>query len=222
MLAFRVRGGYTSAITVPAKDVFAKPEALDFPEAANLLLAACTAADMLRVVPVEPGQTVVVHGASGAVGVSLLQQLAPLGVRAIGTASERSFDSVRRFGGEPVAYGDGLEARLRELAPDGVDGAFDCVGTDEAVDTSLALVGKDRLVTIAAQGRAENEGFAALGGMRPESAAYRDEVRPHLIDMAARGALIVPMAGTYPLRDAAKALERVGGQHPGGKLALIP
>ena len=222
VLAFRVRGGYTSAITVPAKDVFAKPEALDFPEAANLLLAACTAADMLRVVPVEPGQTVVVHGASGAVGVSLLQQLAPLGVRAIGTASERSFDSVRRFGGEPVTYGDGLEARLRELAPDGVDGAFDCVGTDEAVDTSLALVGKDRLVTIAAQGRGESEGFAALGGMRPESAAYRDEVRPHLIDMAARGALVVPMAGTYPLRDAAKALERVGGQHPGGKLALIP
>ena len=220
VLAFRVRGGYTSAITVPAKDVFAKPEALDFPEAANLLLAACTAADMLRVVPVEPGQTVVVHGASGAVGVSLLQQLAPLGVRAIGTASEHNFDSVRRFGGEPMAYGDGLEARLRELGP--FDGAFDCVGTDEAVDTSLALVSKDRLVTIAAQGRAQNEGFAALGGMSPESAAYRDEVRPQLIEMAARGALIVPMAGTYPLRDAAKALKRIGGQHPGGKLALIP
>jgi NADPH:quinone reductase len=222
VLAFRVRGGYTSAITVPAKDVFAKPDALDFPEAANLLLAGCTAADMLRVVPVEPGQTVVVHGASGAVGVSLLQQLTPLGVRAIGTASERSFDTVRRFGGEPVTYGDGLEARLRELAPDGVDGAFDCVGTDEAVDTSLALVAKERLVTIAAQGRAQSEGFAALGGARPESAAYRDEVRPHIIEMAARGALVVPMAGTYPLRDAAKALERVGGQHPGGKLALIP
>jgi len=220
VLAFRVSGGYTSAITVPAKDVFAKPEALDFPEAANLLLAACTAADMLRVVPVEPGQTVVVHGASGAVGVSLLQQLAPLGVRAIGTASEHNFDSVRRFGGEPMAYGDGLEARLRELGP--FDGAFDCVGTDEAVDTSLALVAKERLVTIAASGRAQDEGFAALGGGRPESAAYRDEVRPHIIDMAARGALIVPMAGTYPLREAAKALERIAGQHPGGKLALIP
>jgi NADPH:quinone reductase len=77
-------------------------------------------------------------------------------------------------------------------------------------------------VTIAAQGRAQDEGFAALGGMRPESAAYRDEIRPHLIEMAARGALIVPMAGTYPLRDAAKALERIGGRHPGGKLALIP
>jgi NADPH2:quinone reductase len=220
VLAFRVSGGYTSAITVPAKDVFAKPEALDFPEAANLLLAACTAADMLRVVPVEPGQTVVVHGASGAVGVSLLQQLAPLGVRAIGTASEHNFDSIRRFGAEPVTYGEGLEARLREHGP--FDAAFDCVGTDEAVDSSLALVGKDRLVTVAAQGRAQQEGFAALGGMNPESAAYRDTVRPQLIEMAARGALIVPMAGTYPLRDAANALERVGGQHPGGKVALIP
>ena len=220
VLAFRVSGGYTSAITVPAKDVFAKPEALDFPEAANLLLAACTAADMLRVVPVEPGQTLVVHGASGAVGVSLLQQLAPLGVRAIGTASEHNFDSVRRFGAEPVTYGDGLEERVREHGP--FAAAFDCVGTDEAVDSSLALVGKDRLVTVAAQGRAQEEGFAALGGMNPESAAYRDQVRPQLIEMAARGALIVPMAGTYPLRDAAKALERVGGQHPGGKLALIP
>ena len=222
VLSFRVRGGYAAAITVPAKDVFAKPDALDFPEAANLLLAGATAADMLRVVPVEAGQTVVIHGASGAVGVSLLQQLAPLGVRAIGTASERSFGTVRRFGGEPVVYGDGLEERLRELAPDGVDGAFDCVGTDESVDTSLALVGKDRVVTIAASGRAEDEGFAAVGGTRPESAAYRDEVRARIIDIAARGELVVPIARTYPLREAAKALELIAGQHPGGKLALIP
>jgi NADPH2:quinone reductase len=220
VLAFRVRGGYAESITVPAKDVFAKPGALDFPEAANLLLAACTAGDMLRVVPVEAGQTVAIHGASGAVGVSLLQLLAPLGVRAIGTASERGFGTVRRFGGEPVTYGDGLEARLREHGP--FDAAFDCVGTDEAVDTSLALVGKDRLVTVAAQGRAQQEGFAALGGMNPESAAYRDEIRGDLIGMAARGELVVPMARTFPLRDAAAALELVGTQHPGGKVALIP
>jgi NADPH:quinone reductase-like Zn-dependent oxidoreductase len=220
VLAFRVSGGYAEAITVPAEDVFAKPDALGFPEAANLLLAACTAGDMLRVVPVEADQTVVIHGASGAVGVSLLQLLAPLGVRAIGTASERSFDTVRRFGGEPVPYGEGLEARLREHGP--IDAAFDCVGTDEAVDASLALAGKDRLVTIAAQGRAQADGFAALGGMNPESAAYRDEIRADLVARAARGELVVPMARTFPLREAAAALELVGGQHPGGKVALIP
>ena len=40
----------------------------------------------------------------------------------------------------PVAYGDGLLDRVRELAPDGVDAAVDAVGTDEALDVSLALV----------------------------------------------------------------------------------
>src|ERR1700742_4022366 len=123
VLAFRVSGGCSSALTVPAAAVFAKPATLDFPEAANLLLVGGTAADMLRVVPAREGTTVVVHGASGAVGVSLLQQLAPLGVRAIGTASPAHFDEVRRFGGEPLTYGDGLEGRLRDLAPEGFSGA---------------------------------------------------------------------------------------------------
>ena len=43
VLAFRVSGGYSSALTVPAADVFAKPATLDFPEAANLLLVGGTA-----------------------------------------------------------------------------------------------------------------------------------------------------------------------------------
>ena len=48
-----------------------------------------------------------------------------------------------------------LAERLVDFA-EGVAAALDCVGTDEAVDTSLALVAKDRLVTIAAQGRAQD------------------------------------------------------------------
>src|SRR6202012_2461447 len=163
-----------------AAEVFSKPATLDFPEAANLLLVGGTAADMLRIVPAEVGTTVVIHGASGAVGVSLLQQLAPLGLRAIGTASLANFDEVRRFGGEPVTYGDGLEERLRELAPDGFS------GTDAAVDVSLALVDPHRLVTIAAAGRAASEGFEVVGAARPDSAAFRDGNRANLVAMAAR------------------------------------
>jgi NADPH2:quinone reductase len=221
VVAYDVPGGYTTRMTVPARDVYAKPDNLDFPEAANLLLVGVTAADMLRVGPVEEGQTVVVHGASGAAGVSLLQQLRPLGVRAIGTASEHNFDLVRRFGGEPVAYGDGLEGRLRELAPDGYAVAFDCVGTDEAVDTSLAMVPKDRLVSIAAFARA-NEGFKLVAGANPDSVEFRNSIRGDVLDLAARGELVVPMGRTFPLRDAAEALAFLAEQHPGGKLALIP
>jgi NADPH:quinone reductase len=222
VLAFRVGGGYSTSLTVAAADVFAKPAPLDFPAAANLLLVGGTAADMLRVVPAEEGTTVVIHGASGAVGVSLLQQLAPLGVRAIGTASPGNFDEVSRFGGEPVAYGDGLGERLRDLAPEGFAAAYDCVGTDEAVDVSLALVAPDHLVTIAASARAADEGFLAVGGANPESAAFRDSNRPALLDLAARGDLVVPVGRTYPLDQAAEALTFLAEGHPGGKIALIP
>jgi NADPH:quinone reductase-like Zn-dependent oxidoreductase len=222
VVAFRVSGGYSSALTVAAADVFAKPATLDFPEAANLLLVGGTATDMLRVVPAQAGTTVVIHAASGAVGVSLLQQLAPLGVRAIGTASPTNFDEVRRFGGEPVAYGDGLEERLRDLAPEGFDAAYDCIGSDEAIDVSLALVAPQRLVTIAAAGRAAAEGFEVVGASRPDSAAFRDSNRASLLAMAARGELVVPVGRTYPLDEAGAALSFLAEGHPGGKLALIP
>jgi NADPH2:quinone reductase len=222
VVAFRVRGGYCSALTVPAADVVAKPATLDFPEAANLLLVGGTAADTLRVVPARAGTTVVIHGASGAVGVSLLQQLAPLGVRAIATASPANFDEVRRFGGEPVTYGVRLEERLRDLAPEGFAAAYDCVGTDEAIDVSLALVAPHRLVTIAAAGRAAEESFEVVGATRPDSATFRDSNRAALIDVAARGELVVPVSRTYPLEEAGAALSFLAEGHPRGKLALIP
>jgi NADPH:quinone reductase len=223
VLAFRVAGGYTTRITVSADDVFAKPASLGFPEAANLLLAGATAAEMLHVTGVTKGDTILVHGASGAVGVSVLQQARLIGARVIGTASPRSFDIVRRFGGDPVTYGDGLEQRVRDEAPEGIAAALDCVGTDEAIDVSLALVeDRNRIVTIAARGRAADDGFPAIGGAMPASAAFRNEIREHLVHLAAEGDLVVPVAKTYPFAEAREALEFLSGEHPGGKLALIP
>jgi NADPH:quinone reductase len=222
VLAFRVSGGYASKLTVPAADVFAKPAGIEHPAAANLLLAGTTAAEMLHVTGVAAGETVVVHGASGAVGVSVLQQARLLGARVIGTAGPDSFDAVRRFGGIPVTYGDGLESRLRELAPDGFAAALDTVGTDEAVDVSLAVVAdRDRIVTIAAMRRANEEGIRVIGGSMPASAAFRDEARARLIALAGEGKLVVPVARTYPLQQAREALAFLQGGHPGGKLALL-
>jgi NADPH:quinone reductase len=222
VLAFRVAGGYASALTVAAKDVFAKPANVGFPEAANLLLAGSTAAEALSVIGAKSGETIVVHGASGAVGVSVLQQARELGVHVIGTSSEARFDVVREFGGIPVKYGDGLEQRVRDAAPEGIAAAIDTVGTDEAIDVSLALVDdRQRIVSIASP-RAEEDGFKGIGGQMPASAKFRDEVRPRLIQLAADGKLAVPIAQTFPLDDALDALNLLSGQHPGGKLALLP
>ena len=90
VLAFRIKGGWATEVTVAAPDVFSKPASLSFGEAANLLLAGCTASEMLHVTGVGEGDTILVHGASGAVGVSVLQQASLLGARVIGTASEAS------------------------------------------------------------------------------------------------------------------------------------
>jgi NADPH:quinone reductase-like Zn-dependent oxidoreductase len=223
VLAFRVLGGWATDLTVPARDVFAKPATLGFGQAANLLLAATTASEMLHVSGVEPGDTVLVHGASGAVGVSLLQQAALIGVRVVGTCSEARFAEVRRFGGEPVAYGDGLAGRVRQVAPEGIAASLDCVGTEEAVDVSLDLVPeRSRIVTIAAKQRGAELGIRVIGGDLPESAAYRDSVRADLVRLAAEGRLQVPMARTYPLEGALEAAELLRGRHPGGKVALLP
>lgn len=223
VLAFRIDGGWATDVTVPGRDVFAKPPSLSFGEAANLLLAGTTAAEMLHVTGVVAGDMILVHGASGAVGVSLLQQAARLGARVVGTASPSNHDVVTRFGGEPVAYGDGLEQRVRDLAPEGVAAALDCVGTDEAVDVSLALVADHgRIVTIAAAERAKQEGIIAIAGAMPASRDYRASVRADVVRWAGTGQLVVPVARTFPLADALEATELLMGKHPGGKLVLEP
>ncbi|HEX5920020.1 MAG TPA: NADP-dependent oxidoreductase [Nocardioides sp.] len=223
VLAYRIRGGWATELTVAAADVFAKPASLSFGEAANLLLVGCTASEMLHVTGVGQGDTILVHGASGAVGVSVLQQAAMIGARVIGTAGENNLETVRRFGGEPVTYGAGLEERVRDLAPDGVVAALDCVGTAEAVDVSLALVAdRGRIVTIAAAPRATRDGFTAIAGAMPASQAYRDSVRADLVGLAADGHLVVPVARTFPLADAVEATEILMGGHPGGKFVLEP
>jgi len=223
VLAFRIRGGYADEVTIPAEKAFRKPENLPHAEAANLLLAGTTAAQMLQVTGVAEGETILLHGASGAVGVSVLQQAALRGIRVIGTASEARQEVVRRFGGEPVRYGDGLADRVREIAGGPIAAALDAVGTDEAVDVSLELVAdRTRIVTIAAAARADADGFRWIVGSQPDSIRFRDDARASLIDLAAHGDLIVPMARSYPLAEAQEALRLVAEGHPGGKIALIP
>ncbi|MFB2555542.1 NADP-dependent oxidoreductase [Herbiconiux liangxiaofengii] len=223
VLAFRIQGGYATELTVPAADVFAKPASLSFEAAAGLLLAATTADEMLHVTSVAETDTILVHGASGAVGVSVLQQAALIGARVIGTAGPSRFDVVEQFGGIPVAYGPGLAQRVREAAPEGVVAALDTVGTDEAIDVSLALVAdRERIVTIAAMGRAKKDGIRLIAGAMPESAAFRASERARLIALAGEGRLVVPIARSFPLDQARQALELLKGGHAGGKLVLIP
>ena len=218
----QVVGGYTSAITTSASGVFVKPSTLTFAEAASLLLAGTTAADLLHTSGARDGETVLLHGAAGAVGVSVLQQARILGVCVVGTASPPDFSVVRRFGGIPVEYGSGLLDRVRAAAPAGVAAALDTAGSDEAADTSLELVAdRARVVTIAAADRAKADGYVFIGASNPASGPFRAQVRSRILDLAQHGYLVVPMAGTFPFDDAPAAFAALTGPHPPGKLALV-
>lgn len=223
VIVYLILGSFASYANVPATDVFPKPASLSYPAAANLFLVGLTAAEMLEVTRVAAGDTIVVHGASGATGVSAMQQARLLGARVIGTASESSFELVRGFGAEPVAYGSGLEERLRELVPGGFDAALDCVGTEEALAVSSALVAdRTRIVSIANRTHAEQLGIRYIVGSDPASYEFRNSQRQHILELAAQGKLTVPVAQTFPLTDAEQAFALLRTGHPGGKLALIP
>jgi NADPH:quinone reductase len=222
VIASTVSGGYTTAITVPASSVFAKPHSLTFPEAANLLLVGTTAADALHASGASGGETVLLHGAAGAVGTSVLQQARHLGVRVVGTASPANFDFVRGFGGTPVEYGPGLLDRVRAAAPEGIAAALDTVGSDEAAEVSLALVSdRKRVVTIVAAGRAKADGYIFVGAANPKSGPFRAQARTRILKLAQDGDLVVPIAQTFGFTDAPAAFAALTGPHAPGKLALV-
>jgi NADPH:quinone reductase len=225
VVAFRIAGGYASEIVVPASAVVPKPVTLSFEQASGMMLTGTTAAHGLAVIRAGAGDTVLIHGAAGGVGLMAVQLAADAGARVIGTASEGAHALLREFGAEPVTYGPGLEERIRALAPGVVDAAFDAVGGDEALDTSLAVVpDRGRIVTAVASPRAFAAGIKVIGGApgADPGIEIRDEARLQLVRLADDGKLRVLVAATYPLAEAAAANRALATGHTHGKIILIP
>jgi NADPH2:quinone reductase len=224
VIVFPTTGAYATELVVDATALTAKPAALPWAEAAGLLLTGAAAWHALDAAEVGPGDVVVVHGASGGVGLYAVQLATLREARVIATAGHAAHPLLRELGAEPVMYGDGLLSRVRELAPPtGVDAALDLVGTDEAMDVSLALVpDRSRVVSIANFDRAPREGVQLLGngpGADPGT-EVRNAARPELARLAGQGKLRVFVASTYPLDDAAEAHRQIRTGHTTGKLVL--
>ena len=222
VIAFQIPDGYSTEVTTAAANVFAMPSRLSFPEAANLMLVGTTASELLHRSAVAAGDTVLVHGGSGSVGNSVVQQARLLGARVIATGGAASLDRLKALGAEPVLYGPGLADRLRALAPSGIDAALDTVGSDEAIQTSLEFVAdRGRIVSIASRPAAEKYGFVYIGAGMPGTAEYRMAARPRILELAGSGELAVHVARTFAFADAPDALRLLAGGHTGGKLALV-
>lgn len=223
VVAHPVTGAYADLVVVPAAACVPRPADLPWPEAGALLLAGTTGAHLVTAAAVRTGDTVVVHGASGGVGSIAVQLACRAGARVLGTAGPGQHAFLRSLGAEPLAYGAGLEDRLRALAPDGITAALDAAGTDEALDASVALVAdRSRVVTVAGFDRGHELGVQVLGGRTPDERAVRAAARRGLLDLAVRGELVVRVGATYALADAAQAHRDGQAGGTAGKLVLLP
>jgi NADPH:quinone reductase-like Zn-dependent oxidoreductase len=192
-------------------DAHHTPDAVDDRTAATLTIAGCTAAAALAVVGTRRGDTVLVGGAAGGVGVFVVQLARLAGARVIGTGSADSAGYLRDLGAEPVTYGAGLAQRVRELAPDGVAAALDLHGT-ETVHVARELgVADARITTIAAQ----VDGITPANGANAAAGALEEVAR-----LVAAGQIKVPIAASFSIEQIRAAAELQARRHVHGKVVI--
>lgn len=207
-------GTFAEYVAVPVGAVAQKPASLSFEQAAGLPLAGGTALRTLDALAVAEGDTVLVLGAAGGVGLFAGQIAVARGARVIGTASPANHDYLTSLRVEPVAYGDGLVERIKALAPDGVDAVADFVG-GQLETTSAVLAPGGRLASVADPGVLEHGGRWIW--VRPDGAETA-----RLAALADHGQLTVEVAQTFGLDGVAEAFALSQSGHVRGKLIITP
>lgn len=225
VIANPATGAYAHRIVVRATSLLPKPAAMSWAEAAGLMVAGTTAAHTVTATGVGAGDTVLVHGAAGAVGSMVVQLATARGARVVGTASAVNHEYLLDLGAIPVTYGPGLVDRVRAAAPGVVHAAIDTAGTDEALDASVALVAdRRRVATIAGFGHGAVLGVQLLGGGdgADPGTAVRHAARAELLRLWEAGRLRVRVGATFHLDQVATA-HRAGIEHRvHGKIVLVP
>jgi len=212
----RAAADFVVMATDGSEPIFHTPEGLGDDVASTLYIAGATASAALAVIELSSKDTVLVGGAAGGVGVFVVQLARLAGATVIGTASESTFAFLSDLGAQPVAYGAGLEDRVRACAPEGITAAIDLFGT-ETIETALALgVSPDRIAAIAA-------GPTPPGGARAVVAttAPRDAV-PKIAAAIAAHELTVPIAARFPIEQISEAATLQAGRHVHGKIVVTP
>jgi NADPH:quinone reductase-like Zn-dependent oxidoreductase len=199
-------------------DFARKPADLSWEEAAGLPVAVETSVRVFKVLGgIGEGQTLVVNGAAGGVGTAAVQLARARGARVIGTAGEPNHDFLRSLGAEPTTYGEGMVERIRALAPEGVDFAFDTAGQGGVGDL-VELTGDPARVATIADFAAAALGVKVTGG--------GDSRAPEALDEAAAlfeaGGLQMPVAQSFTFAQAGDAHRVSQEGHVRGKLVLIP
>jgi NADPH:quinone reductase-like Zn-dependent oxidoreductase len=194
--------------------LFHTPSGISDVVASTLTVAGSSAAAALHAVGLRAGDTVLIGGAAGGVGVFTVQLARLAGATVIGTCSEGTFEFLRELGAQPVTYGAGLADRVGSMAAVGVSAATDLFGA-ETVEAALALgVPPERISTIVGR-PAPPGGVRVTGG----SEAPPDSLE-RITEAILAGRLTVPIAATFPVDQIRDAVTLQAGRHVHGKVVI--
>lgn len=216
----RQSGSYAEYAVVAVDSLARKPRSLSFEQAAGVPIAGETAyRSLYEAGGLEPGQTVLIHGAAGGVGSAAVQIAKAGGARVIGTASPNNLDFLRSLGVDEV-----IDYRSQKFE-DVVKGVDLVLNTANA-ETNARSIGVVRpggvLVSIVGAPDAAACEAAGIRCLRPDrsTGASNAEQLARVGELADAGKFTVVIDGVYPMSDAIQAWEKSRGGHTRGKLII--
>ena len=219
-------GGFAEYVSVPEKALTLKPANLSFEEAAAVPMAALTALQGLRDAgQIQPGQKVLINGASGGVGTFAIQIAKSFGAEVTAVCSTRNLDQARSIGADHVidytkedftksgqhydlilaANGyHPLSAYKRALTPKGI---YVMAGGSMAQIFQAMLMGRWM----------SEKGGKKMGGV---TARINQKDLALLKELLEAGKVVPVIDRRYPLRETAEALRYLGAGHARGKVVI--
>jgi NADPH2:quinone reductase len=214
------RGAYAERVVVPVESVVRSPAGASDAEAATLPMNGLTARGALDALALEPGRTLAVTGAAGAVGGYVVQLAKAEGLTVVADASSTDAELVRSLGADIVVpQGDDVAARVRAIVPEGADGLVDGALLEALVVDAVRDGG--RIATL----RGYDGGGADHRGISFYPIYVRHLAREHaLLDrlraQAEDGTLTLRVARTLPAAEAAEAHRILEAGGTRGRLVL--
>jgi NADPH2:quinone reductase len=240
VIAFTGHGGFAEQVVADAAGIIPIPDAMDFPTASGFVMTYGTSyhalADRARI---APGETLLVLGAAGGVGLTAVELGTQMGARVIAAASSKEkLEVCKDYGAaEVIDYTtEDLRARIKEITGgNGVDVVYDPVGAQfsEPALRSIAWNGRYLVIGFAAGDIPKIplnltllKGCSIVGvfwgaHVQREPKRNAENLRT-LVSWWAEGKIRPLVSQVYPLAHAADALNDMLNRRVKGKVVLVP
>jgi NADPH:quinone reductase-like Zn-dependent oxidoreductase len=236
-------GAYAEYICLPEDRLTRLPDGVSEVDALGMILSAVTPFQMLtRVAKMTAGQSLLIHGAGGAVGTAMLQLARDAGITAFGTDVAAKHDLIRSLGATPIDA-DAPEAALLDSTGGGVDAVFDPLGGDSLSRSLHALKPGGMLVAFGFQNKVLGRGgsipmdfvkltlwdwlpnghataFYSIGSLRRKHPDWFREDLAALLGMLVAGRIKPVVAEVLAMAEVRQAHERLEAGDVAGKLVL--